>query len=823
MNDRIFNATLGAMLHDIGKVVFRSSLDTRQHSISGVEFVKSYTDNKDILNSIRYHHKQELESADISKDSPAFVVYIADNISSGIDRREQEGEQSSTRPFDKNTPLYSVFNLLNNNTKKLAYRHEFLDAVKDINYPQERLESIDSQGFYKDACSRLQDALASVEFKPDYINSFMEMCEAYLSYVPSSTSLGEVPDISLYDHQKTTAAIAACIASYLDDRGISDFKEHILRREKEFYEEKAFLMTSFDISGIQQFIYTISSKGALRSLRARSFYLEIMLEHIVDELLEECGLSRANLIYTGGGHAYLLLPNTTKSSEAVELVKKRVNSWFMKRFGTALYIAAASQECSAIELMNKAADQEAYQNIFRRLSSKLSKEKMRRYGADEIMGLNSKQASGEGGRECTVCGAVDNLKTDRDGLDICSTCGFLKEISSMIIKRDMLMVSTAEKLGKTAFEMPSVNSETHYIYAMPEKEVKELLKAGGLDIKRIYGKNKMYTGVNLATKLWMGDYAAKGAEGVATLEELAQEAKGIERIAVLRADVDNLGKAFVSGFTREGEAEKYKYVTLSRTTTLSRQLSLFFKHHINGIMEGNLGEGVERFSLDGESKTGKRRATIVYSGGDDMFVVGAWNDVIELAVDIKRAFERFCSETLSISAGIPLFGRSYPMSRMAYEAGDLEESAKGMPGKNSVSLFGMEVQEDGLEAMHTYSWKVFEENVVGEKLRLLQKSMKSLEPSENGDARGKTFVYNLMNLIREAEKDSINIARCAYMLSRLAPSKDSPKKAKESYAEFSKKMYQWILDREDRKQLLTAINLYIYLNREKSGNHDKEE
>ena len=59
-----------------------------------------------------------------------------------------------------------------------------------------------------------------------------------------------------------------------------------------------------DISGIQDFIYTINNKGALKGLRARSFYLEIMMEHLIDELLEKVELSRANLIYSGGGHAY---------------------------------------------------------------------------------------------------------------------------------------------------------------------------------------------------------------------------------------------------------------------------------------------------------------------------------------------------------------------------------------------------------------------------------------------------------------------------------------------------------------------------------------
>ena len=54
-----------------------------------------------------------------------------------------------------------------------------------------------------------------------------------------------------------------------------------------------------------------------------------------------------------------------------------------------------------------------------------------------------------------------------------------------------------------------------------------------------------------------------------------------------------------------------RYVTLSRTATLSRQLSLFFKYYISSI----LGDGEEtRF---GEHR--KRNITIVYSGGDDVF------------------------------------------------------------------------------------------------------------------------------------------------------------------------------------------------------------
>ena len=95
---------------------------------------------------------------------------------------------------------------------------------------------------------------------------------------------------------------------------------------------------------------------------------------------------------------------------------------------------------------------------------------------------------------------------------------------------------------------------------------------------RSYSKNKLYTGKHIATKLWVGDYSTGS-----TFEEFAREAEGISRIGVLRADVDNLGQAIVSGFHNAKNGDRY--MTLSRTATLSRQLSLFFKYYIRFILE----------------------------------------------------------------------------------------------------------------------------------------------------------------------------------------------------------------------------------------------
>lgn len=100
--------------------------------------------------------------------------------------------------------------------------------------------------------------------------------------------------------------------------------------------------------------------------------------------------------------------------------------------------------------------------------------------------------------------------------------------------------------------------------------------------------------------------------------------KGVKRLAVCRADVDNLGKAFISGFEQDSdnEEERYRFVTLSRTATFSRLMSVFFRYYINLLLSQN-----------------RYRLNIVYSGGDDVFLIGNWSDVINVAVGLRNAFK----------------------------------------------------------------------------------------------------------------------------------------------------------------------------------------
>ena len=766
IEDRQIKLIIGSLLHDIGKVVYRSG-DGREHSKSGAEYLEYEAGIKDqeILHCVKYHHGAYLKNAQIAQNDGAYVTYYADNVAAFTDRREAEEQEDG---FDKTVPLASVFNILNGNQGRSHYAMQVLDPKKGINYPTEAETPLQSS-FYQQVIKNITDNLKGIEINEEYLNSLLSVLEANLSYIPSSTSKRELTDISLYDHVKMTAAIASCVEQYLNAEKEMDYRKRLFVNAKNTYDEKMFLLFSMDISGIQKFIYSVGEKGALKGLRARSFYLEIMMEHIIDELLEQLSLSRANLIYSGGGHCYLLLPNTEKIIEKISQYEASVNAWLLKTFDTALYIAAGWAEASANALRN--VPHGSYSALYLSISHMISEKKSHRYDAKMIRYLNSRGHAGE--RECRICRRAAKITED-----VCEMCAALERMSGSILYDAYFSVTSEPETG--ALPLPG----DMYLVADSKKQLMERMNTPSY--VRSYTKNDIYTGKHVTTKLWVGDYTTGD-----TFESLAEQADGVKRIGILRADVDNLGTTFVYGFQRPDGEEKY--MTLSRTATLSRQLSLFFKCYINKILE----EGTTGIV----SKHAARKAAIVYSGGDDIFLAGAWNDVMAAFIDIKEALERFTQGTLTISGGIGVYHPKYPLNVMAKEVEQLEDRAKNVDGKNAVTI---------MDDSQYYPWNVFLQNILSEKVQTLDAYF------EQTDERGMAFLYHLLNLLRNTE-EKINIARYVYLLSKMEPEGDVSKQQREQYRKFSRSMYEWSKDPENRRELITAIYIYVYLHRKEES------
>ena len=782
MNRQTLLTTYGCLLHDVGKVVCRAGAKgAADHSAAGAAFLTSLLTGPQapqVLDCVGCHHPLALARAALPKGSIAYIACLADRIASADCRTAPD-------TADGPLPLSSVFTHMNG-----EHPGKYLPLHADSSALPMPVDSADADpAAYGRLLALMRQKLCDFSTERELIPFLLHWLEECAGRVPAHIPPDDAADVSLYDHLKISAAVGSCISQYLLANGITDYRAALLEQQDVFCRKPVFLLYSADFSGIQHFIYTVTTKNALRALRSRSFFLELLMEHYIDELLSGCGVSRANLLYSGGGHCYLLLPGTEAVQQTVSQWNQRFNDWLLEQFGTGLYLADGAVACSADDLTNSPAEQAPYQAMFRCVSSAVARRKVSRYSARQLMRLN-RPAPDSGGRECRVCGKTEQLVPDpEDNTCVCRWCSTFETLSAKLLNNPIILVSEQKKAASD-FSLPTLTGEVCFMLT-DEAAAKACLETGNT-VRRSYVKGEACAGLENSIWLYRGDYAA-----ASSMTELAASSRGITRLGVCRMDVDNLGQAFVSGFARQEETDnvrRQRYVTLSRTAAFSRQMSLFFKSYINAILSG------------AAEKQEPLQVTLVYAGGDDVFLVGAWNDVIRAAQRIQSAFQAFTCDALTISGGICLFRDHHPIRLSAHETAELEDASKQLPGKNAITVFAA-------QQGHTYHWDVFARQVVGEKFQALERFFGGEQ-----EEWGNSLLYKLTELLCDAQgtqangqKKPLALARYAYLLSRLEPKADTPARA--LYRAFSEDMYRWALDETDRGQLITAIYLYVYQNR----------
>ena len=883
MDEKLINLQIGALLHDIGKIVRRAGKSNKKHSIAGADYLEKeelldIEKYKEIYDMIKYHHSEEIneklkQNDKLDDSSLAYLVYEADNIASGVDRVKYDDEicdEGDKKQVKKNEglPLNSIFNRLNVQKNNIEKNFKSLKYDRlSFNIPKKKIDEkkIEKEQYLDNVLKQLKEDLEEMKEKelltPEKLNSVLEESCVYF---PSSSYV-DYPDVPYYDHVKLTAAVAVCMYIYdMEKENNRDYKNKYFKKsQKKEREKTTFLFVSGEFTGIQNFIYTITSKMAMKSLRGRSFYLELFIEHIIDEILEALNLSRVNLIYSAGSQFYMLLPNVPKTIEILENYKKIVNDFLLKELGTSVYYEISHTETSAEEFGNKLSENIKKENqikeIFKRNSIETSRKKLNRYSEKQLEKIFDEDSDlnkiYNDTKECVICKKsekeeilIKNSQNESNGnIEICDSCkNYIKlgrDISkSFHQKRTFFMEKNCEE-NSSKLKFPKYPKGSVEIVFRNFETVEEVEKESE-KFYRFYSINDDYFGKGNSRNIKIGNYNIKSTNeekenSLVEFTELVKKGKGIERLAVLRADIDNLGTLFQTGFEDtgfvniDGEKEPYKFVRFSKTVVLSRYLSDFFKRVINLILERkNLTD--EKNELFKEycniitertkEKTDGRNIVLVYSGGDDVFAIGTWNDIIEFSVDLRTAFKEFSSDRVTLSAGIGFFDENYPIFQMAQKTGELEKLAKlyneneiGKTAKDAIALFGVE-KNDKLN--HVYKWDDFIGKVLNEKYSYLKSRISLKENQETEKVFvGKSKWYSLMNLIRsqfeekEDAKHRIDIARFAYIIARIKYDKQNERQEK-NYLDLKKQLFEWIKNEEDAKQLLTAINILIYEYRE---------
>jgi hypothetical protein len=249
----------------------------------------------------------------------------------------------------------------------------------------------------------------------------------------------------------------------------------------------------------------------------------------------------------------------------------------------------------------------------------------------------------------------------------------------------------------------------------------------------------------------------------ASLEELA-EGLGARRIGALRMDVDNLGALFQEGLRPDGPR-------LVRYASLARLLTGFFQYHINNLCVGQgLPSDVTRLL---PAAPAQRRVHIIYSGGDDLFLVGHWHDVAELSFDLYQAFAAYTcyNPAVTLSGGFVVQRPTFPLYHLAKRAEDAEKAAKDhdRSTKNALapfhqsSIFGADTA--------ALKWEATGQVTAFDLLALVQMLLQELCVPGRSQLELKVpraFLTHLFEVVEtQASTDKLYLPKLLYALSRV--------------------------------------------------------
>lgn len=110
----------------------------------------------------------------------------------------------------------------------------------------------------------------------------------------------------------------------------------------------------------------------------------------------------------------------------------------------------------------------------------------------------------------------------------------------------------------------------------------------------------------------------------------------------------------------------------------------------------------EKVHYEVESKVPGR---VIYSGGDDVLALLPCTDVLAVADDIRKEFQQ--EFTLTMSAGIAIVHRTYPLQGAVHAAKQAQHHAKSLPGKDAFAIQFLkrsgEPQSGGMKWVESYT------------------------------------------------------------------------------------------------------------------------
>jgi len=771
---------LAGLLHDVGKLLIEdpderetarkltgsgSKRTSAHHWVLGEDFLRREgiagplsqfeIDFEELCFAVRWHHyyfesTRAAEALERAGDRAAAYARMRDCIAEGdglsSGERSKRVPKSEQETIEFALGLQSIFADLDLGREPAGHMLRYPPAALTprVAFPAEfpagagRAARTHREEAYKRLVAEFREGFRHVVANAEDVGELeawiYSLLERYAWAAPSDMRPRAEPrDVSLFDHERTTCALAAAV--YL-------WQQLALEEER---ERPRFLFIKGDVSGVQDYIYTVANigpGGVAKRLRARSFFVTALTEVVAHRLREELvpgyTLPIAAQIFAGGGQFVLLAPNLEVVHEKLDVIDHDVNAWLWAELqgdlafvfgavgatGSDLGIGPGRSICDVLDELDDRVEEAKGQRLGVLLKDKGGWNegaftwKAKPYPNGDCpscrrLPAQAGQAAPVDDQLCERCfrdrvlserivdakyiayyrgAGPPAVKAGTPGRDAARLRGGTLALFEGDAGRHVVLLKTLDdrarlegqpyQLDGFGYERPTPKGPAlvrHFANHVPEwnslDELKEFCTAGRGCVEDSYDNDEA-CGILVrpdGSRVRKEDYPILRTFGCisAAAAEWPDGALGTQLLGVLRADADRMGRLRSLGFARRK--------SLSRVATLSRMTDLFFSGWVNETLK--------------EPPESKRYNLIytVYSGGDDLCLVGPWDVIVDFSRHLAAEFQRYVAgnPNVTLSAAIAVTKPKFPIATSASKAGDWLEDRAKEEGRNRLHLFGV--------------------------------------------------------------------------------------------------------------------------------------
>ena len=655
-----------------------------------------------------------------------WVIATADRVASGFERDEfdtyntakDENTEAQTGRNHYQARQLSLLEQIGKTgkitAKNLNWRYPLAALSPTAIFPQlrEKCEPGDdgpAQAQYKTMWTEFLAALKSIPVSHRsnwslWLDHFDTAWLTFTHAIPAATAFGTKPEVSLYDHSKTTAALACALWRWHEAEGKTDGIAATSLKDRSDWATDKLLLIQGDFFGIQDFIFSEgnqTNKAAAKLLRGRSFQVSLFTELAALKVLDALSLPPTSQITNAAGKFLIVAPNTPTVRAQLAQVRSEINQWFLQHsFGLAgMGLVGKPASCNDLLKGN-------FKALMQSLFSELEKAKLQRFDltapASPVFDVAYPHGACQFNGKLPADAGHDSAALSRDQIKLGSELtredrllivrdpaalsgNSLKQLEVPVFGFGVAFTQSEDVTGKFGALAKDGNLQRCWDFSLPESLTATLWN--GYARRFINAYVPRFAELDLQTQSkYRGIESDVSPDDVRfgagkTLNHIACEDRlpksdrvddagqwqGQVALMTLKGDVDNLGTIFQQGLQDP---------TFAKMAALSRQMNAFFAIWLPALCA-----------------TEFPNTYTVFAGGDDFFLIGPWHSTQKLAARMATQFKAYVAHNpgITFSAGMVMTKPGQPIHALATQAEEALSAAKGTD-KNALVLFNERVR-----------------------------------------------------------------------------------------------------------------------------------